>query len=329
MSLNNIIRKTFAIAVTAALSLSPWTATNAFAAMVKIKTGGASSAAQVRVNVRTGLPIGQNVAPSMNTLRLGSISLPTIKTQTLDLGAPLDAAAPAASAWPAVQALSTAKAAKKTAPHQAVAKEVSSLRDAVRSLPKASEASVSGAYGSGIALGNMITRGSQRTGTGEVEAYFSGDFIGGSGLVPAHALAAAKLRAAIPGPNAVKTSALGTSSIVGRTRNLFESPQAVAALGVVTVIALLAMQAYLPAAVGSLGLLAMTGVVKGRDEKAAGTDELQGRSAAADPALQQEVDEARQMIADLKDEVGKVMIGQQNMIDSTIEAMIAGEHLLL
>jgi len=206
MSLNKIISKTLAIAVTAALSLSPWTATNAFAVMAKVKTGGVSSAANVRVNVRTGLPIGQGAAPSLNTMTLGGVSLPGLKTQSLTLSAPLaaDAAAPAASALPAVQAAVQAAKAKtelaaETAPRQVVAKEVSAMRDAVRSLPKVSEASVGGAYGSGIALNNIITRGSERSGTGEVEAYFSGDFIGGSGLQPAHAVAAAKLRARIPG----------------------------------------------------------------------------------------------------------------------------------
>ena len=267
--------------------------------------------------IETGLPAARVVSlPQAAAVRPQAVAPAATPAER-----PAPAASPSAvsrtapSRTPAVASPQT----PATREAKAVAASVSGVRETMGALPDLGKASAGSAYGAGTSIQDAMTRGLSRRSEADVtpaDATRLGAFLSRpSGLNPSLA--------------AEGTSRVGTrvptaspeSPVKGLRSALPGGWTGLAALaGVLVTAGLILSSAWLPAALGSVGLLALTGTLVNEPSSAVRAD---------DPAFQASVSKSVEDIARLKAEIGRVIVGQEEMVDSIIIALISSEHILL
>jgi len=328
------------VAVAAGIVISPCDAAWAQNAAQAASARGAGVAA-APVLLQTGAQLSPS-AGAMSNFRLdASVGLPSVQVQNpavkaeagaSALVAPAVQDAPAAQYAPAAMAVSKAvpsavpslngsvsRSVPQPAERKALRDEMTDLHDAVGAMPRLSESPAGQAHGIGIAIEDLMTRSTSRPAAEGVQARSDGSLRGA--LSPA-----SRLRPSLAvGPEhsvspAVPTPLAARALSVLKALSTREVLTPLLALAVPAI--LLALQFWLPAAGASLAVLAMTGIVTT-------TAPAQAPAYGQGSALQTEVEAMGGRIAKLKAEIGRVIVGQPDMVDSIITAMIAREHILL
>jgi MoxR-like ATPase len=303
------------------------------AAAAAMSLGGVGS-----LSVQSNLPAGMNaVLPTA-----GNTAAPALR-----LDSPLQTAiAPSLSSFEAVPTRSVAAPAANSAPTAAPAKALASGGKAVANdtkalgaelanMPEIGKVSVADAYGSGAAIEAAMTRTRVRQGGAfavKLQPTLSGNLNSASGLQRSDYASANRSRAA----------AKAIAAPIGRVQALdswIASPKGMLMVGAAAIATLLAFQLWMPAILSSLGMLGMTGMVRrGDEEKSAGESSerfLTGRSAGPaqgvndNPEFEAEVAQVSELLTRVKGEVAKVIVGQEEMVDSILIALIAREHVSL
>ncbi|MBI5596560.1 MAG: MoxR family ATPase [Elusimicrobia bacterium] len=294
--------------------------TAAPAARTGLSGVGAAGSVTVSPSAASLAPTAPGLAP---VLPSASVSLPQVSptarpaaaapAQAGGLPARASAAAPAA----APVTVNGARAAK------ALSASASPIGEVLSGMPEASKAAPSASFSAGVSLEDAMTRRGSRAGSDAVVPIPPRTMRGSLLARPNGALNAVgtedwvPLAQAVPAPRpggALALAAAATKDMLGTTAGKL------ALLGLGAAVGLLALHAYLPAAVASLSLLLMSGTLARTPAPEA---------APEDAALTAEVKEVSGLIGKLRAEVGNVIVGQQEMVDSIIMAMIANEHLLL
>ncbi|HVE14401.1 MAG TPA: MoxR family ATPase [Elusimicrobiota bacterium] len=333
-----------------------------------VSVGGLGTETSAAASLGSALAM-PDLGAALPTLGLvsGEAALPAAQAEAIS-----PALAPQESPVAAAQAVAAPLARRSAAPAdagerqaartqgaQAVAGDFVGVRDALNAAPNVASLSVSSAHGAGVAIDDAVTRQRSRSGEGDVSPVAALALSEGPrpALAPA-SLASAAASAGIPAPRGARARAAVRSLLpAGRV------PASVMALGgVALTVALLVTQAWVPAALSSMGLLLMTGTLQGRGDDAAReflgkladgsaeipakaapaplADEPAPEAAPAEPSPQIKIGDktaaraefvawAGQNVAGMKREIGKVIVGQEEMIDAIILSAVAGEHILL
>ncbi len=269
--------------------------------------------------------IAESVVPSAVSPKLTSFEAPAAIKQ-----APTGKAADKAS-----QAMSVGR--------KTVAADTKALKTEVGSLPSLDGVSIGNAHGTGAVLEAAMTRNSARKNSGAltVQGLFSNSLTGNlnaaSGLKPADMSRTNRSRAAAV--TVPMTRSQGLYGIANQVDQVLGSSKGMLAVGTLAIATLLAFQLWMPAILSSLGMLGMSGMVSRRDgdktdEASAFLANLDANANEAmapeiDPEFQAEVDRTSELFTRVKAEVSKVVVGQEEMVDSILVALIAREHVSL
>ncbi|PJA14742.1 MAG: hypothetical protein COX66_11805, partial [Elusimicrobia bacterium CG_4_10_14_0_2_um_filter_63_34] len=280
------------------------------------------------LSMQGSLPTGLNaVLPTGNA----PLSAPSLAPQSAIASVTVPRTAPAAIlAAPSAPAAksSPVKAAAKRAPAsgaQAVAAETHALGAQLEQMPELGKVSVADAYGSGAAIEAAMTRTRTRSdGALTVGSSFrralTANLNPASRLQPADLSRANRSRAG----QAVAVPITRTNPLV-KIDSLLATPKGMLAVGTLAIASLLAFQLWMPAILSSLGMLGMTGMVRRSD----GSEQAPAEAPQADAQLEADVQKTAELLSRVKAEVAKVIVGQEEMVDSILIALIAREHVSL
>ena len=307
--------------------------TAAPAAATGVSGIGAAAAVTAPQNAAALAPTAPGLSSALPT---ASLALPNAAPKAAASAA---AAAPAAAAMPVTAAASARSAAATALPAasapaltvqgaaaaKTVAASAAPIGEALSNMPEAAKSAPSASFSAGVSLEDAMTRRASRSSSDAVVPSAVRTMRGSLLARPEAAMNAVgtedwvPLARSVPSPKAggaVAMAAAATKEMMGTTAGK------VALLGLGAAVALLAMHAYLPAAAASLSLLLMSGTL-------ARTPAPTPEQPLEDDALAAEVKEVSGLIGKLRTEVGNAIVGQQEMVDSIIVAMIANEHILL
>ncbi|MFH2204630.1 MAG: MoxR family ATPase [Elusimicrobiota bacterium] len=336
-TLSSILKKGTAAALALCLNLIPGHA--AFARVIKVRLNGAAGMNAPAVQLRMGTAAGIAATAALADVKLGAGVLPTVSS----IASPRAAAPGAISVHAAgqVKAIAPATVQKTVKTRAVVSAEMTGMKKQIAALPQAEKTSTGKAYGAGLALEAILTGRRSHSFGGLVrgrDASFT------EGFAPTVHLEIAAARAAksamVPLP--AKSAAARAKSFLTSRRGILA---VVAGAAVATTAGMIVLQLYMPAIIGSLGLIGMTGTLWGKKDKdkeqsaplpegepaPAYAHEADGASynTAPDAALQEAIAGMSGTISALKAEIRRVIVGQEDMVESIIVAMIAGEHILL
>ncbi|PCI34833.1 MAG: hypothetical protein COB53_11615 [Elusimicrobia bacterium] len=286
--------------------------------------------------------VGQN---TVGSLAIES-SLPTLHTPAAAIA---ESVIPTI-AVPSVKQMTTAPTVKTVAAakqamivgQRTVAADTKVLAAEIGNLPSLSSISIGDAHGAGASIEAAMTRTSARNSgaalavQGRFSNALTASLNAASQLHPADYARANRSRAAVAVP-----MTRGFGAMAQKVDRYIGSPKGMLAVGTLAIVTLLAFQLWMPAIISSLGMLGMSGMVsrKGDDQKGDETRQFlaqlgsdNGQSAAPaeiDPKFQAEVERTAELFSRVKGEVSKVIVGQEEMVDSILVALIAREHVSL